>query len=272
MLQDAGTGAEAYPPPGEELAAAARRSCEKLLLLPRAVRTDTVAARTSEPGSKGTPSSATDTATPEAEHSLVWLAVPRDCPGAAGSGLCRVGILFASFQTSVTPDEINYCLRCGSRLAEEERFGRAAPGLPGLRVDLLCRSEGCRGGAGGARRTTCSWCAGRMTRSAGAGRCRQASSMPARIRRRAAERECLEETGLVVQVTALLDVLFGQDHPAAPISSSSTKRIFFQVCCSPATMSTARPSSHAATCLPWHSPPPGVSSAPANSSTLRYPD
>lgn len=30
---------------------------------------------------------------------------------------------------------------------------------------------------------------------------------------RAAERECLEETGLVVQVTGLLDVLSGREHP-----------------------------------------------------------
>ena len=30
---------------------------------------------------------------------------------------------------------------------------------------------------------------------------------------RAAERECLEETGLVVQVTGLIDVLSGQEHP-----------------------------------------------------------
>jgi ADP-ribose pyrophosphatase YjhB (NUDIX family) len=30
---------------------------------------------------------------------------------------------------------------------------------------------------------------------------------------RAAERECLEETGLTVQVTELVDVLFGQEHP-----------------------------------------------------------
>jgi 8-oxo-dGTP diphosphatase len=31
--------------------------------------------------------------------------------------------------------------------------------------------------------------------------------------RRAAERECLEETGMAVQVTGLLDVLYGQEHP-----------------------------------------------------------
>ena len=31
---------------------------------------------------------------------------------------------------------------------------------------------------------------------------------------RAAERECLEETGLQVQVTVLLDVIPGQEHPA----------------------------------------------------------
>jgi 8-oxo-dGTP diphosphatase len=30
---------------------------------------------------------------------------------------------------------------------------------------------------------------------------------------RAAERECLEETGLVVRVTALLDVIAGREHP-----------------------------------------------------------
>ena len=30
---------------------------------------------------------------------------------------------------------------------------------------------------------------------------------------RAAERECLEETGLVIQVTDLLDVIYGQEHP-----------------------------------------------------------
>jgi ADP-ribose pyrophosphatase YjhB (NUDIX family) len=30
---------------------------------------------------------------------------------------------------------------------------------------------------------------------------------------RAAERECLEETGLVVRVTGLMDVLSGQEHP-----------------------------------------------------------
>jgi len=30
---------------------------------------------------------------------------------------------------------------------------------------------------------------------------------------RAAERECLEETGLQVQIVELLDVLFGQEHP-----------------------------------------------------------
>lgn len=30
---------------------------------------------------------------------------------------------------------------------------------------------------------------------------------------RAAERECLEETGLVVEITALLDVIAGREHP-----------------------------------------------------------
>jgi len=30
---------------------------------------------------------------------------------------------------------------------------------------------------------------------------------------RAAERECLEETGLIVQVTGLIDVIAGQEHP-----------------------------------------------------------
>jgi ADP-ribose pyrophosphatase YjhB (NUDIX family) len=30
---------------------------------------------------------------------------------------------------------------------------------------------------------------------------------------RAAERECLEETGLYVHVVSLLDVIYGQEHP-----------------------------------------------------------
>ncbi len=51
--------------------------------------------------------------------------------------LALLVVVFAGFafyhvaiQTSVTPDEINYCMRCGSRLAEEERFGRLRPVCP----------------------------------------------------------------------------------------------------------------------------------------------
>jgi len=112
----------------------------------------------------------------------------------------------------VTPDEVNFCLRCGCQLDEAERFGRVRPVCP-----------------------ACGWIYFADPKVAAAVLVEQAGNVllvrraydPERGRwslpagfidagenpMRAAERECLEETGLVVQVTALLDVLYGQDHP-----------------------------------------------------------
>lgn len=111
----------------------------------------------------------------------------------------------------MTPDEINYCLRCGSRLAEEERFGRLRPVCPACgwiyfadpKVAAAVLVE--QGDDVLLVRRAYNPERGRWTLPAGF---IDAGEDP----RRAAERECLEETGLVVQVTALLEVLFGQDH------------------------------------------------------------
>lgn len=108
--------------------------------------------------------------------------------------------------------EINFCVRCGSQLDLAERYGRLRPGCPvcgwiyfadpkvaaaGLLLEnghlLLARrvNEPQRG----------LW-----TLPAGFV---DAGEDPAR----AVEREFLEETGLQVQTTELLDVLAGQEHP-----------------------------------------------------------
>lgn len=109
-------------------------------------------------------------------------------------------------------DEVCFCPQCGTKLVKEERFNRLRPVCPkcdwiyfpdpkvaaGVLVErddhvLLVRravdpQRGC-------------W-----TLPAGFV---DAGENPAR----AAERECLEETGLRVRVTRLLDVLAGQEHP-----------------------------------------------------------
>jgi 8-oxo-dGTP diphosphatase len=112
----------------------------------------------------------------------------------------------------VIPNEVNYCLRCGCRLIEAERFGQVRPVCP-----------------------DCNWIYFADPKVAAAVLVERAGevllvrrlydperghwSLPAGFidagedPRRAAERECLEETGLAVEVTELLDVLYGQDHP-----------------------------------------------------------
>jgi ADP-ribose pyrophosphatase YjhB (NUDIX family) len=107
--------------------------------------------------------------------------------------------------------EINFCPRCGTRVNQEEHYGRMRPVCPAcgwmyfadpkvaaavLIVDagrvLLVRrvNEPHRG----------LW-----TLPAGFV---NADEDPAR----AAERECLEETGLTVQVTEILDIRWGREH------------------------------------------------------------
>ena len=109
-------------------------------------------------------------------------------------------------------DEMNYCPRCGSSLTQAERFGRLRPVCPQcawiyfadpkVAAAVLVEREG---KVLLARRNNEP---GRGLWTLPAGFV-DAGEDPAR----AAERECLEETGLVVQVTGLVDVIFGQEHP-----------------------------------------------------------
>lgn len=107
--------------------------------------------------------------------------------------------------------EINFCLRCGTPLEKRLRFGRERPVCPACgwtyfadpkaaaavlvvqagRVLLVQRAHPPRRGA---------W-----TLPAGF---IDAGESPAE----AAARECLEETGLRVRVTGLLDVIAGSEH------------------------------------------------------------
>ncbi len=107
--------------------------------------------------------------------------------------------------------EANYCLRCGAALIVAERYGRPRPTCPvcgwiyfadpKVAAAVLVEQEGSvllvRRAMEPER--------GRWTLPAGFV---DAGEDPAR----AAERECLEETGLTVAVKRLVDVVFGQDH------------------------------------------------------------
>ncbi len=109
-------------------------------------------------------------------------------------------------------DDVIFCPQCGTKLVQEERFQRVRPVCPlcdwiyfpdpkvaaGVLVErddqvLLVRR------AVDPQRGFWTLPAGFV----------DAGEDPAR----AAERECLEETGLRVRVTNLLDVLAGQEHP-----------------------------------------------------------
>ena len=109
-------------------------------------------------------------------------------------------------------EEVNFCLRCGSRVTQAERFGR---------LRYVC--------------PTCDWvyfadpkvaAAVLVEKGGGVLLVRRVNepqrglwSLPAGFidagedPAAAAARECLEETGLQVQVEGLLDVIFGQEHP-----------------------------------------------------------
>lgn len=114
--------------------------------------------------------------------------------------------------SAVPIEEINYCIRCGARLDLQFRFGAQRPVCPECgwvffadpkvavaalveqerRVLLVKRS-------GDPQRGLWTLPAGFV----------DAGEDPVE----AAGRECLEETGLKVQVTGLVDVIFGQEHP-----------------------------------------------------------
>jgi ADP-ribose pyrophosphatase YjhB (NUDIX family) len=108
-------------------------------------------------------------------------------------------------------DQTNYCIRCGTALRLEQRFDRQRPTCPNCewvyfpdpkvaaavliekddQVLLVRRAVDPR--------------RGKWTLPAGF---IDAGEDP----REAAERECLEETGMKVRITGLLDVLYGQEH------------------------------------------------------------
>jgi len=108
-------------------------------------------------------------------------------------------------------DQVNFCPRCGSSLNQEYNFGRLHPTCPQcnwiyfsdpkVAAAVLIEQDGkvlLVRRANEPQR-------GYWTLPAGFV---DAGEDPAR----AAERECLEETGLLVRVTGLIDVIFGQEH------------------------------------------------------------
>jgi len=109
-------------------------------------------------------------------------------------------------------DKVKFCPRCGHRLEQGLRFGRVRPFCPNcewiyfadpkVAAAALVQQDQkvllVRRAFNPAR--------GLWTLPAGFV---DAGEDPAR----AAERECLEETGLSARVTRLVDVLFGQEHP-----------------------------------------------------------
>lgn len=108
--------------------------------------------------------------------------------------------------------EVKFCQRCGAPMTWQERFGRLRPVCPRCdwtyfpdpKVAAAVLVE--RDGRVLLVRRANDPERGKWTLPAGF---IDAGEDPAR----AAERECLEETGLRVQVTSLLDVLYGQEHP-----------------------------------------------------------
>ncbi len=108
-------------------------------------------------------------------------------------------------------EKINFCPQCGTALLLEERFGRLRPCCPQcgwvffpdpkVAAAVLVEQEG---RVLLARRVN-DPARGLWTMPAGFV---DAGEDPAG----AALRECLEETGLVVRITGLLDVLSGQEH------------------------------------------------------------
>jgi 8-oxo-dGTP diphosphatase len=108
-------------------------------------------------------------------------------------------------------EKINFCPQCGASLTLEERFGRLRPSCqqcgwvffpdPKVAAAVLIEQDGrvllARRANDPAR--------GLWTMPAGF---IDAGEDPAE----AAVRECKEETGLVVRITGLLDVLSGQEH------------------------------------------------------------
>ena len=109
-------------------------------------------------------------------------------------------------------DDVNFCIRCGAALANEEKLGQVRPVCPQCgwiffpdpKVAVAVLVE--RDGQVLLVRRINEPARGHWTLPAGFV---DAGEDPVL----AAERECFEETGLHVKVKALLDVLSGQEHP-----------------------------------------------------------
>ncbi len=109
-------------------------------------------------------------------------------------------------------EEVNFCIRCGNRLVRVERFGSVRPVCPVCewiyfadpKVAAAALVE--QAGAVLLVRRVNDPQRGLWTLPAGF---IDAGEDPAE----AAVRECLEETGLQIRITGLVDVLFGQEHP-----------------------------------------------------------
>jgi len=109
-------------------------------------------------------------------------------------------------------DEIHFCPRCGAPTTQAERFGALRPVC--TRCDWVYFADPKVAAAAVVERDGQLLLVRRVNQPY-----RGAWSVPAGFvdagedPARAAERECLEESGLVVRVTGLLDVVAGREHP-----------------------------------------------------------
>jgi len=109
------------------------------------------------------------------------------------------------------PDDFQYCPCCATPIAHETRFGRLRPVCPACGY---IHFEDPKVAAGALVEQGGSLLFVRRNNEPGRG----LWSLPSGFvdagedPRRAAERECREETGLEVHVTGLVDILYGREH------------------------------------------------------------